>query len=281
MLKWLSLFLILTSCIDRPQKSEVLFSSPDTRAEEQRLQQEEEERLELQRQREFEQEKKETWTRITLTARETFKDVEPIFSKKCFDCHDSSRRLPLYGRILPRINPVNAHQRDGLEVLDMVNTFPIDAIGSPKQISLLTAIKNSVLEKTMPLKSYTFIYRSRKINSRDQEKIVAWVDPLIQEIQDYYDRFEPDFDDGSFRFKAKKIFEAKCFRCHANGISKGNFGGMEDLEKLKNSKYVDLNSPLNSDLYKIVESGEMPTNPREMLSDEELSYVLEWIKEVI
>ena len=131
----------------------------------------------------------------------------------------------------------------------------------------------------MPLRSYTMIYKDRKLNSEDQEAIKSWVDPLVQQIKDYRDTYESDLDDGSYRYKVLKIFEGKCFRCHANGVSKGGFGEMEDLEKLKNSFYVDLDAPENSYLYEIIESGEMPPNPRERLTEEELSYVLEWIKE--
>jgi hypothetical protein len=187
--------------------------------------------------------------------------------------------LPVYGRILPRINPVNNHQKEGLEALDMIEVFPMKAKGYPDQLSLLRAIKNSALEKTMPLRSYTMIYKDRKLNSEDQEAIKSWVDPLVQQIKDYRDTYESDLDDGSYRYKVIKIFEGKCFRCHANGVSKGGFGEMEDLEKLKNSFYVDLDAPENSYLYEIVELGEMPPNPRERLTEEELSYVLEWIKE--
>jgi nitrate/TMAO reductase-like tetraheme cytochrome c subunit len=280
MLKIAALSLILVSCLSNPQKSGVEFSSPETRRSDELQRQEEERRQEELRQIQFEEEKREAWKGIVLLANESFKEIQPLFSKKCFDCHDSSRRLPFYGRILPRINPVNAHQREGLEALDMVDIFPMKAKGKTDQLSLLKAIKNSAIEKTMPLKSYTFVYRKRKLNTEDQEKIQAWVEPLIEQIKVYRDVYESEFDDGSFRFKARKVFEAKCFRCHANGVSKGGFGEMENLEKLKNSFYVDLEDPEASELYTIVQSGEMPTNPRERLTVEELSYVLEWIKEV-
>ena len=80
------------------------------------------------------------------------------------------------------------------------------------------------------------------------------------------------------RKKVTRVFSAKCFRCHANGVSKGGFGNMHDLEKLRESEYIDLDSPDFSELYMISESGEMPPSRRDRLNSEELQTILEWIQ---
>ncbi len=284
MYKYLIL-LLLVSCLERPNSSDVTFSTPDSRRVEREARQAERE-LQIERERAiFQGKKDEAWNKIVLDAKESFQPIKPMMSKKCFDCHDKNRRLPLYGRIFRRINPVYKHQVDGLKGFDFSEEFPIRANGAENtdnassQIAFLKALKNSALDRNMPLPSYKLIYRSRKIFNRDEAAIMAWADPIIENLSEFKKVYEADLDDGSMRYQARKIFEAKCFRCHANGKNRGGFGEMEDMDKLATSKYINLENYEDSELYKQVLSGEMPTNIRERLTEEELGHVLEWIRE--
>lgn len=213
----------------------------------------------------FLEEKKLTMELILTDAKESFESIRPIIERKCFDCHDANTRLPLYGRIFPGINPVHKHQVDGLKALDFSGTFPLKANGNPPQLSLLKSIRNSVIDRTMPLKSYRTIYRARRIMDQDEVSILAWVDPLIQRLEDYEEKFEAQ-DTGVAA--APKILEMKCFRCHANGNSKGGFGDMQDKQKLLAHSSKILTS---------VESGEMPPNDRDALTPDELFSLREWL----
>ena len=50
----------------------------------------------------------------------------------------------------------------------------------------------------MPLKAYTIVYRSRTVNAKDQELILAWVDPIIQKIEEFerqFDQTQPNLND--------------------------------------------------------------------------------------
>ena len=224
------------------------------------------------------EEKDYEWKEIQAEAIENFKTIEHIVRKMCFDCHDSKTKLPFYGRAFPRINPVNRHQVEGLEALDFVTKFPLKSLGSDNQLALLKAFRNSVVEKNMPLKSYTLIYRSRKIKKKDQEILLDWIDPLIEKLENFDEKYAEIIFDSTPAGKAKSILSVKCFRCHANGASKGNFGGMENLEALKKSKYVDLDKPTQSELYTISLSNEMPPNIKESLTEDELETILLWIQ---
>jgi cytochrome c5 len=293
--KYFSLLILLvvtTSCFDRPNPSKVTLVTPEStkakkklRAQQRAAELAKQEALriaiEAEKVRLFEINKEKAWGKIVVDANSSFEPIKPILSRKCFDCHDSNRKLPLYGRILRRINPVYKHQRDGLKVLDFKDVFPLTVKGKarPSQISLLQAIKNSVIDRTMPIRSYTIVYRSRKVFASDEEKILNWVNPIITQIENYKEKFEPAIDDGSFKFKAQKVFENKCFRCHANGAHKGRFGDMEKMKELVLSKYVNLETPSKSLLHTIIASGDMPPSSRDALTDEELSFVLEWLKE--
>jgi nitrate/TMAO reductase-like tetraheme cytochrome c subunit len=180
------------------------------------------------------------FVKINEEAKRSFESVREILSNKCMNCHDGNFKLPLYGRILKKINPVYAHQKDGLKAFDFGSGFPFRAQGAPPQLSILKSIKNSLIEKTMPIKSFTAIYPSKKVNDSEREILLTWLDTVI----DNFETFEKvyNLNDQNSTSQAKQILELKCFRCHARGNEKGNFGGMENFEDLLNGKYVNIDS---------------------------------------
>ncbi|MFT6071164.1 MAG: hypothetical protein ACJAT2_001436 [Bacteriovoracaceae bacterium] len=233
----------------------------------------------LERQVRLFEEKELEWQEIQKEALFEYKKIEKIVQKKCYDCHDSDTKLPFYGRVFPNINPVNRHQVDGVDALDLVHKFPLKAKGNPPQVALLRSFRNAVIDKTMPLKIYRRVYPFRKIKKKDQVKLLAWIDPLIEKLEAFDEKYESINLDPTPSGRVKRVFAGKCIRCHGNGVSKGGFGGMEDLEALKKSKYVNLDSPTESELYLLSYNKKMPPNVRESLTDEELQTILNWIEE--
>ena len=244
--------------------------------------------------------KKEDWDEIIAEGLENFKIIEPIFKNKCYACHDSDRGVPWYGKPFKKKNPIYQHYIDGIAALDFSTKFPLSSEGSNNQISLLNAIKNAALDETMPLRVYTRIYPRKKITPQDKMAIKMWVEPLVEKIEAWEQKYIIDLENDIplpnencneppqeptpginlevARKKVSRVFSAKCFRCHANGASKGGFKNMQDLEQLKSSKFVDLNLPSNSELISIVLSGEMPPSARDRLNSEEIQTILEWIQ---
>ena len=224
----------------------------------------------------FEEEKKQTWANIVRDARESFKTIQPLIERKCFACHDTNTPVPFYGRIFRSRNPINIHRLDGIKALDFSTDFPFAAQGNPPQLSILKSFKASVIDRTMPLKSYRTFYPSKKIFKADEELILSWIDPVIERLEDYELRFT--LQPRNATESSKKIFEQKCFRCHANGTARGGFGAMEDMEGLLNSSYVNRQDAYSSPLFQIVENGKMPPDPREALTNDELASLKEWIE---
>ena len=246
--------------------------------------------------------KKEDWDEIVAEGLENFKIIEPILKKKCYACHDSDRGVPWYGKPFKERNSVYHHYIDGVAALDFSTKFPLSSKGSNNQVALLNGIKNAVLDETMPLKVYTRFYPRRKITPQDKMAVKYWVEPLVEKIEAWEQRYiydlediplftvkdcdenqedqpeNPEVDLEAARKKVTRVFSAKCFRCHANGVSKGGFGGMHDLEAMANSKFVDLETPDFSELYMVSESGEMPPSSRDRLTSEEVQTILEWIR---
>lgn len=216
---------------------------------------------------------------LELNAKESFASVKEIVQKKCSDCHDSRVKLPFYGRVLPRVNPVNKHQKEGLIALDFKESYPLLAKGDPPQLALLKAIKASVLDRSMPLKSYLIVYPWRRITKKNAKKLLDWVNPLIEEHERISEKYQPLFEAQTPKAKVERLFSLKCLRCHGNGNNRGGLGGLEDLEAVaKNPKLINTDEPPLSNIYKVCESGEMPTDPRERLTPEELATLLEWIE---
>jgi hypothetical protein len=222
--------------------------------------------------------KDKAWKIIVTEAVDGFKEIEATVKRKCFACHDANTKTPIYGRILTSINPVYRHQKDGIKVLDFSKKFPLLAMGDPSQISLLKAIKNEVVDRTMPIKAYTSFYPKKKLNDSDEEQILAWVDPLIEKLEDFEHRFQNV--EGNLDLQVNKIFEQKCFRCHANGNDRGNFANMQDTQALIKGKFVNLKEPLQSAIYTLSVAKKMPPNPRDALSDEELLLMGEWLEKL-
>jgi len=199
-----------------------------------------------------------------------------LFDQKCMNCHNADFKLPLYGRIFSKINPVKKHQEDGLKSLDYSEAYPFKANGNPPQIALLKSIRSAFIEKTMPLKSFTIVYPSKKINHEDEQLLLNWIEPLIDKLEKYEVKYNTI--DTSIPGKAKKVLELKCFRCHANGNNRGGFSGMENTIELLKSKYIDLNSIDKSKLYESLSSGEMPPSRLEVLTNEEVNDVRAWLE---
>lgn len=127
----------------------------------------------------------------------------------------------------------------------------------------------------MPLKSYTLFYPKRMITEEDEKKIDEWVDRLTALLPEHEQKY--GIVDTSIADQTKKIFDAKCFRCHANGNRKGGFGGMEKMDDLLKSQFVDPHDPEASELYKIMKNKKMPPSKKDSLSDDELHIVREWL----
>lgn len=228
---------------------------------------------------ELRKEKIKDYQELETVARESFTPLFKIFERKCFDCHDSTRKLPLYGRVLPRINPVKKHQVEGLRALDMKNIYPFETTeGEVSQLALLKAIKSATLDKSMPLKSYVLVYPFRRISKKDKVKILNWVEPLIEEHERLREKYRPLTQAQSIEQRVSRLFFNKCLRCHGNGNRRGGFGGMEDLQKLASqTRYINKENPEESLLFTISKSGEMPTDPRERLTQQELDLLSEWL----
>lgn len=221
-------------------------------------------------------EKDADWAKIVQEANEDFKELRPLVKKNCFGCHNSNKELAWFKKPIPSLRK---HYKEGVEALDFTNNFPLKAKGNPPQLSLLKAMRNEVVDRTMPLKVYTLVYPFRKITNKDEKRFLNWLDPLIEKIENFEEKYTLVLDDGTLKSKVAKVFSFKCLRCHGNGNDEGKFGNIEKMNELLKSKFVDAENPEMSLVYTQALDGEMPPRGKDQLTPQELEYVLTWIQE--
>ncbi|WP_343694299.1 cytochrome P460 family protein [Flavobacterium sp.] len=88
-------------------------------------------------------------------------DVNTILRNSCFDCHSNTANLAWFDKITPANFLVASHIKDGRKALNFSNW---DSLEKPKQNALLFYAFNKILSGEMPLKSYTALHPSAKLN---------------------------------------------------------------------------------------------------------------------
>jgi hypothetical protein len=88
-------------------------------------------------------------------------EVNTILRSSCFDCHSNSVNLAWFDKITPANFIVASHIADGRKVLNFSNW---DKLDKQKQSGTLFYAFNKILSGEMPLKSYTALHPSAKLD---------------------------------------------------------------------------------------------------------------------
>ncbi|QSB29137.1 heme-binding domain-containing protein [Flavobacterium sp. CLA17] len=90
-------------------------------------------------------------------------EVNTILRNSCFDCHSNTTNLSWFDKITPANFIVSSHITDGRKALNFSNWDDLD---KQKQNSILFYAFNKILSGEMPLKSYTALHPSAKLDDR-------------------------------------------------------------------------------------------------------------------
>jgi len=90
-------------------------------------------------------------------------EVNTILRNSCFDCHSNTTNLSWFDKITPANFIVSSHIKDARKVLNFSNW---DDLNKQKQNAILFYAYNKILSGEMPLKSYTALHPSAKLDKR-------------------------------------------------------------------------------------------------------------------
>lgn len=98
--------------------------------------------------------------------------IQGILTKACYDCHSNNTIYPWYAKIQPIRLFLDYHIKEGKENL---NFSEFGSYSLRRQANKLRAIENSIIEKTMPLKSYTLIHTNSRLNPEETKGLLEWI----------------------------------------------------------------------------------------------------------
>ena len=107
-------------------------------------------------------------------------EVKVVFQKSCYDCHSNNTRYPWYSAIQPGAWFMASHIREGKAQL---NFSDFGSYSMRRQKSKLKAIKNSIEEGSMPLRSYTLLHQEATLSGSERELLMVWLDKQINSLK--------------------------------------------------------------------------------------------------
>lgn len=110
--------------------------------------------------------------RITKIAETYRKSIQPIFEKKCFDCHGNTTHYPWYYVIPGAKQLINHDVEEAKEHIDFSNGYPFSGHGS--LIEDLQAIRETVEKKEMPPFLYRILHPKSALTSSEKDAITQW-----------------------------------------------------------------------------------------------------------
>lgn len=106
-------------------------------------------------------------------------EVMDILKKSCYDCHSNHTHYPWYTNIQPVGWWLQDHVDEGKEEL---NFTEFGSYSLKKQKHKLHECEEMVEEGEMPLSSYTLMHTDAKLEEKEKEALIKWVDASMAEL---------------------------------------------------------------------------------------------------
>lgn len=108
-------------------------------------------------------------------------EVKQMIFAACYDCHSHNTRYPWYAEIQPAGWWLKSHVDDGLREFNF-STFGEHSV--KKQSSKLDAMIDVISDRSMPLKSYTWIHRDAIFTDTQIKTLTAWLEATRDKLED-------------------------------------------------------------------------------------------------
>jgi hypothetical protein len=109
--------------------------------------------------------------------------VMDILKESCYDCHSNNTRYPWYASIQPVAWWLGDHIKDGKRQL---NYSEFGTYSLRKKYKKLEETIKMVEEDEMPLKSYTLIHTSSKLNATEKDLLINWGKQEMEMMRNTY-----------------------------------------------------------------------------------------------
>jgi hypothetical protein len=106
--------------------------------------------------------------------------VRQLLETACYDCHSNRTRYPWYAHVEPVGWWLASHIDDAKEQL---NFSEFAAYPEHRRAKKLLSVSDEVTDRTMPLKSYTWIHRDAKLTDAQIKTLADWAESLADKIE--------------------------------------------------------------------------------------------------
>ena len=107
-------------------------------------------------------------------------EVRQLLETACYDCHSNRTRYPWYAQVQPVGWWLASHINDAKNQLNFSEFAGYDEHRRAKK---LLALSDEVTDRSMPLKSYTWIHREAKLTDAQIKTLADWAEALAEEIE--------------------------------------------------------------------------------------------------
>jgi hypothetical protein len=105
--------------------------------------------------------------------------VKQILATACYDCHSNETRYPWYAQVQPvgwwLANHINDARRE-------LNFAEFGSYPQKRQLKKLQSLVDEVRDRTMPLKSYTFIHRDANLTPAQITALCNWAEDVQDKL---------------------------------------------------------------------------------------------------
>lgn len=107
-----------------------------------------------------------------LVAEKAPNKVADIFKNSCYNCHSNNTNYYWYDEIAPFSWFVSNHITEAKKHLNLSEWTTSHFMDKRSNLSKMAS---SIIEKKMPLPSYTFFHRNAKLSKKEKQEILKWL----------------------------------------------------------------------------------------------------------
>lgn len=105
--------------------------------------------------------------------------IRTTLERACYDCHSDNTHYPWYAQVQPVGWWLASHVNDGKQEL---NFSVFGSYSVRRQAKKLDHIADEMTNRTMPLRSYTWIHRDARLTSEQVRAVTDWTDALRNQV---------------------------------------------------------------------------------------------------